>query len=231
MMTAQESDYHAALAVAPYRDERLVRVMTAQIMAAGHSLLQIFRFALDERGHVARLLEIMSPPLGARVLDAGCGVGEVARLMSEGRPDLVFTLVNISPAQMDFCPDFDKRIGDIEALPCQAGEFDVVMINYALGHGRVARVLPEAFRVLAPGGRLFVYDIAADDPSRQVALLGYRPHPEAEVIAAALAAGFALDQCFMPDVSAETFDDVMEPETFAHVFAGIRPVIYRFTKP
>ncbi|RYI03483.1 MAG: hypothetical protein EON48_15815 [Acetobacteraceae bacterium] len=48
---------------------------------AGLRVLQGYRMAPTDAGHVAVLLGMMAPALGDTVLDAGYGFGEVARLM------------------------------------------------------------------------------------------------------------------------------------------------------
>jgi cyclopropane fatty-acyl-phospholipid synthase-like methyltransferase len=50
-------------------------------MEQGVRVLNAFLLAEDEAAHAKRLLHLMRPPQGAVVLDAGCGVGELARLM------------------------------------------------------------------------------------------------------------------------------------------------------
>ena len=96
----------------------------------------------------------LDPPHGATVLDVGCGVGEVARLMSQCRPDLQFILLNISASQLALCPPYPRLRAAVEKIPLRVATVDAVLACYVLGHVDQLVALNALRRVLRPGGVL-----------------------------------------------------------------------------
>ena len=127
---------------------------------------------LESRGKVrafARLFEAYADRLaladGARALDIGCGTGVAARALA--RRGVQVTGIDRSPdfiaaarrfaAEEGVAPEF--RVADAHAPPFADASFDAVVAHTLLSHAAdPARVLAEARRVLAPGGRLVVFD-------------------------------------------------------------------------
>src|SRR5579884_3700201 len=68
-------------------------------------IFQFFRFGQTDLLHVGRLLHWAEFPAKAKVIDMGCGTGEVARIMKGLRKDLSFCLVNLSEFQLKFCSE------------------------------------------------------------------------------------------------------------------------------
>ncbi len=94
---------------------------------------------------------------GARVLDAGCGPGALARWIAEHEPRAPLTLLDASPAMLERAAAVPGRHvrGDLLALPFPDGVFDIVTCAWALETvADPARALAELQRVLAPGGLL-----------------------------------------------------------------------------
>jgi SAM-dependent methyltransferase len=86
------------------------------------------------------------------VLDAGCGEGWFARLVAAPRVECV----DLSPAAVAAAraQGLSARVGDIQDLPFDDSEFDVVACHWVLYHlPDVERGLRELARVLRPGGR------------------------------------------------------------------------------
>lgn len=178
-----------------YDNDIEVRQLTREAIAATNSkLLQIHRFSCWDDVHAKTLLEIFNPKPNARIVDVGCGVGELAELMSVQRPDLQFTLINRSAAQLNMCPPGFKTVKCMgEHMPFGDGELDVVLCAYVLGHLDMPTFLPECDRVLGSDGTVCIYDIFKNqDPCRYGEDLGYEEYHIDEIVTMLLAHGFKL---------------------------------------
>lgn len=132
---------------------------TLEAVRVGIKVLQGSRFAPTDEGHISVLLRYMAPPSGALILDAGCGFGEIARVMKIYRPDLDFVLLNQNSLQLSYAPREFRRIqADFHDIPLADVSVDGVMFCYSLCHANAPRALAEVARITRPGGFLFVYD-------------------------------------------------------------------------
>ena len=102
-------------------------------------------------------------PSGARILDLCTGNGAIAVMAMEASPGFEVTgvdLASIEPAAfVSSNLDLLRRIRFVpnmpaEALSLPAGGFDAVVSQYGIEYSDLDRSLPEAARMLAPGGRL-----------------------------------------------------------------------------
>lgn len=91
-----------------------------------------------------------------RVLDVGCGEGQVARRIAR----LGAEVVGLDPTSSQVSTARDRAGGPRyarargEALPCRSGAFDAVVLCLALEHvDAFEAVICEVARVLEPGGR------------------------------------------------------------------------------
>lgn len=187
-----------------YENDVVVGRLTREAVSAGHRIFQIFQRG-DESGHVRFLLERFNP--SGVVLDIGCGIGEVARLMKAERPDLDFILLNISQSQLDMCPDYRKICANAEDIPLPDSSVDCVMACYVMGHLNKDKALQEMRRVLKPGGVLFIADVTGGEMPE----LSYVAH--------------AWEGWEPQDMNTDAFSELM-PD-FAQRFPQIRPVIVR----
>jgi SAM-dependent methyltransferase len=100
----------------------------------------------------------------SRVLEVGGGEGELAeRIQSE----LGATVVGIDQSErmveIQRSKGIDAKVGDVQQLPFDDGEFDVAVAAWMLYHvPDLDRGLAELARVLRPGGRLVAVTNAED---------------------------------------------------------------------
>ena len=217
------------------RDEELWG-MIEKLTTNGVRILQFYMFGDTEKEHASELLDIMNPPEDAETLDVGCGIGEVARLMAEERPDLRFVLLNNSKSQLDACPpEFDKILSDMGTIPVANDCFDVVMVNYSLGHitdGRGA--FREFQRVLKPGGVLFICDMEGQSEGLKE-IVNYTTYEDEEM--RALADGFECVYSGQPNQPQEwqldkvlAFESDKTASEIRDILSKIRPYVWRFVK-
>lgn len=100
-----------------------------------------------------------------RVLDWGCGHGQISHLLRQRGVDVVaFDYVEGSKAtvvSLERFPEIDAHVsGDPVALPFSESSFDTVLSCGVLEHvQRPEHSLRELHRVLRPGGRLLIYKL------------------------------------------------------------------------
>jgi len=108
---------------------------------------------------------------GDRVLDVGCGTGELLAAISLAVPEARLAGVDISPemlavARAKSSGGLDLREGRAEALPFENETYDVVVSSSAFHFFRhPAAALAEMYRVLRPGGGIVLTDWCSDYPA------------------------------------------------------------------
>ncbi|MFG1710813.1 methyltransferase domain-containing protein [Nonomuraea sp. M3C6] len=111
-------------------------------------------------------LEVFAPTEGERLLDAGCGVGEVARQLatrvgptgSIAAVDLSEDAISTARARHDGSP-ITYAVGDVTALDFPEGHFDGVRCERVLQHlSDPDGAVKELMRVTRRGGRICVID-------------------------------------------------------------------------
>lgn len=113
------------------------------------------------------------PTTRSRVLDVGCGSGDLLAFFSElgadpancSGIDLILERVEIARRRL---PDANIVCGDASALPWPDGSFDLVamsmVVSSILSESFADKVCNEAARVLAPSGTLVWYDTRLPNP-------------------------------------------------------------------
>jgi SAM-dependent methyltransferase len=125
-----------------------------------------------------RLLSLGLPTANSRVLDVGCGSGDLLALFIElGADPVNCSGIDLIPARAEATqkrlPDTNVFCGDASTLPWPDGTFDLVsmslIVSSILSESLADKVCSEAARVLGPGGILVWYDTRLPNPfNRQV---------------------------------------------------------------
>jgi ubiquinone/menaquinone biosynthesis C-methylase UbiE len=115
------------------------------------------------------MIELARPAAHESALDVACGWGfvtlAVAPLVRSAigidlTPEMVELAKKLAAGSSISNADFE--VGDAEDLPFKAGTFDLVLCRAAFDHlGDPERALREMKRVLAPGGRIVLYEFVA----------------------------------------------------------------------
>ena len=114
-----------------------------------------------------------------RVGDLGCGTGQFAALVAPYVARVVAVdasaeMLVAARARLAATPNVEVRRGTLEALPIDDGQLDVAVAALVLHHvPDPARVVAEATRVLAPGGRLMIVDMLPHDRGEYQQQMGH----------------------------------------------------------
>ena len=112
------------------------------------------------------LLHLLPPMV---IADLGAGEGTMAQLLA-GRARKVIAVDNsekmvefgASLAREHGFANLEYRLGDIEAPPIEDASVDIALFSQALHHAvHPAKALAEALRIVKPGGRVVILDLAS----------------------------------------------------------------------
>lgn len=156
------------------------------------------------------LLRLM-PPLV--IADLGAGEGAFALLLAQRAARVIAVdssakMIDVGreQAQRNGIVNVEFRLGDMEELPISDGEVDIAFFSQSLHHAlHPERALREAWRILAPGGRIAVLDLVRHrfEEARELYADEWLGFAEAELETLLLKAGFTGVQTSVVDKEAD----------------------------
>ncbi len=118
---------------------------------------------------LGHFLLLLAPRI--KVADLGAGEGMISQLLARNA-EKVFCIdrsrrmveVGKDLAAKNGLNNLFYKLGDIEDVPLGDGSVDLALLSQALHHAeRPVLAIGEAFRILAPGGRVAIIDLASHD--------------------------------------------------------------------
>jgi ArsR family transcriptional regulator len=157
------------------------------------------------------LLRLMPP---VTVADLGAGEGSFALLLSNRAKRVIAVdtsarMIEVAreEALRNGVKNVDYRLGDMEELPIANAEVDVVFFSQSLHHAQhPQRALEEAARILAPGGRIVILDLAKHrfEEAREMYADEWLGFTESELESMLQKAGFAHIEATVVDKETES---------------------------
>jgi SAM-dependent methyltransferase len=202
-------------------------------MAKGYQMFIAARLAPTEVEHCQKYYEFMDAPLGAVLVDMGCGVGGFGAYMQKIDPDMrVINVVNDSAliaemrAANKYCVEASYEHTQLPGMFA-----DVVVFNESIGYGDITQAVKEAVRLMKPGAVLIIKDFApADRRIRELHIhsMAYTMHRPDTIVAAACSYGLCLDRVDAPEQYVDHWVDITG-DAAGDRYTG-RQIIYRFIK-
>jgi ArsR family transcriptional regulator len=117
------------------------------------------------KGVAEALLRLMPPMV---IADLGAGEGAFALLLAQQARKVIaidtsakMIEVGREQAQRHGVKNVEWRLGDMEEIPIESAEIDLVFFSQSLHHAlHPERAVHEAWRILKPGGRVVILDLA-----------------------------------------------------------------------
>jgi SAM-dependent methyltransferase len=127
-----------------------------------------------QKGKVKTIQKLVSAE--ARILDFGCGNGDLLRLLRRyGSPDWELHANDFNQNALDALAQqgFKVHLGDIKSIDL-ANHFDIVILNQVIEHlGDVRGVLKAIYQLLKPGGIIFIETPSFDGLDAHLFQKGY----------------------------------------------------------
>ena len=116
-----------------------------------------------------KLIQMMNPPKGCRLIDVGSGTGDIAKLFSESTnhySDIICVdpnrqMLKKGEEKLKKLKNIKWKVGFAEKLNLPSNYFDFYCISFGLRNTKnIEKSISEAYRVLKPGGRFLCLEFS-----------------------------------------------------------------------
>ena len=147
---------------------------------------------LGALSHLDALLATVGPVTGLRIIDIGCGEGQLARALAKRGAHVTGCDPFITETALteDGAGSYRLVRAAADAIPAPDHHADLVTFVFSLHHvaaGKLEAALAQACRLLRPSGRLYVAEPLAEGPHQYVIELFHDETMARKAAAAALA--------------------------------------------
>jgi ubiquinone/menaquinone biosynthesis C-methylase UbiE len=192
-------------------------IRTPRKLAGNIAVFQALLVDNSEEKTVNEIYQTLSPHSDSLVLDLGCGVGGVSRLMLEIDDTLKFLCVSNSQFQIDYItslynPSVAAINADFANLPIPDSSVDYIMLNESIGYGDLTKILSECYRVLKTGGRCLIKDFLFFEENKGynesvLSGWGYYLHTKEKFLAISECVGFNKNTLTTPVCGSKKYAD------------------------
>jgi len=127
-------------------------------------LIESFRFHKDLSKHIDWIIESSKIDHCQSILDCGCGFGLIQNLLSKKFPNNEFYGVTLNQLHVDHKQHSNVFLGNFEHLSYSNNSIDRILFLESFSYAfDKYKTLQEAYRVLKPGGYLFILDLCHVD--------------------------------------------------------------------
>jgi len=135
----------------------------------GTRIYDVVMVRLTRRLHQRVVADVAQVLSEGKVLDAGTGPGALAREIARRQPQLQVYAIDLSEDMIRLARAHAKReqleervqfaTGNVAHLPYPDNSFDIIVSTISMHHWyELEQPLRDLYRVLRPGGRLWIYD-------------------------------------------------------------------------
>jgi demethylmenaquinone methyltransferase/2-methoxy-6-polyprenyl-1,4-benzoquinol methylase len=166
--------------VRPYEGEeakkKQIRTMFDRIAFRYDFLNRLLSLGVDV-GWRKGTVRMVAEDRPSSILDLAAGTGDLTLMLARRIPQAAVTGVDLAPEMLEvgrrkIVKSGVRNIrgmveGDAEALPFEAGSFDAVTVGFGVRNfGNIPVGLSEMYRVLRPGGRVYILEFGM--PERRI---------------------------------------------------------------
>jgi hypothetical protein len=208
-----------------------VEIATNIALSTGHRIFQTHRYKQSDIEQVQFLLDIFNPIKNGIVLDAGCGIGEVSKIMSNLRPDLSFFLGNISPYQLSLCPKTERLFPiELDCHDINLRKLDGIMYSSTLCQLDIDLALKQAYSAL--DGVLLINDMVRNNSNIEdmEQTIAAKVLKKDVLIKSIEQAGFKINAVLTPEYNDSEFRRMLSEIGKEHYADEVYPIIIRAEK-